>query len=62
MNNQDLSSLEAEARHARERFQLYRAETVGSKRPDAARMRELERSCQRAAIRLRRAHTVPEHN
>ena len=47
---------------ARERFQHYRAETVGSKRTDAARMRELERSCQRAAIRLRRAHTVPEHN
>ena len=62
MNNQDLSGLEAEARHTRERFQLYRAETVDSKRPDAARMRELERSCQRAAIRLRRAHTVPEHN
>ena len=62
MNNQDLPRLEAEAQHARERFQLYRAGTLGSTPTDAARMRELERSCQRAAIRLRRAHTVPEHN
>jgi hypothetical protein len=62
VNDQNLSSLEAEARYARERLQAYRAETLGSRPTDVTRTRELERSCQRAAIRLRRAHTVPEHN
>ena len=62
MTDQSLSSLEAEARSARERLQAYRAGTFGSRPTDAARLRDLERSSQRAAIRLRRAHTVPEHN
>jgi hypothetical protein len=62
VNDQDLSRLEAEARYARERYQLYRARTFGSKPTDPARMRALERSRQRAATRLRRARTVPEHN
>jgi hypothetical protein len=62
VNDQNLSSLEAEARYARERLQAYRAGTLESRGTDAARTRELERSCQRAAIRLRRAHTVPEYN
>ena len=62
MNDQDVSKLEAEARYARERYQLYRARSFGSKPTDRARMRDLERSCQRAATRLRRARTVPEHN
>ena len=62
VNDQDVSRLESEARYARERYQLYRARSFGSKPTDPARMRDLERSCQRAATRLRRARTVPEHN
>jgi hypothetical protein len=62
VNDQDVSRLEAEARYARERYQLYRARSFGSKPADPGRMRDLERSHQRAATRLRRARTVPEHN
>jgi hypothetical protein len=62
VNDQDLSRLEAEARYARERYQLYRARAFGSRPTDPGRMRDLERACQRAATRLRRARTVPEHN
>ena len=54
--------LQAEARHARERYQLYKARTFRPRPTDPARLRELERSCQRAETRLRRARTVPEHN
>ncbi len=54
--------LEAEARYARERLQLYKARTYGSTPTNPARLRALERECARAAARLRRVRTVPESN
>ena len=57
-----LVRLQADARYARERFQLYRARVHGSRATDPTRLRELERTCQRAEARLRRAKTVPENN
>jgi hypothetical protein len=38
-----LAELEAQARHARERYDLYRARAYGMRPTSAARMRELER-------------------
>ncbi|MGH2952598.1 MAG: hypothetical protein ACRDK9_01075 [Solirubrobacterales bacterium] len=62
MSDEELRRLEAEARYARERFQLYKARAYGPKPTDPARLRELEGSSKRAATRLRRAATVPECN
>lgn len=62
MDDQDLARLDAQARYARERYQLYKARVHGPRPTDSGRLRELERSCQRAATRLRRARTIPEHN
>ncbi len=46
----------AEARYARERYDLYRARVYGGSRPTSlTRLRELERACERAEARLRRA-------
>ena len=45
--------LQAEARYARERYQLYKARTYGPRPTDPARLRELERSCELAESRLR---------
>jgi hypothetical protein len=50
-----LEELEAEARYQRERRDLYRARAYSSRPVSAARLRELERSCQMAEDRLRRA-------
>jgi hypothetical protein len=47
--------LQAEARRARERYQLYKARTFGPRPTDPGRLRELERTCQLAERRLRRA-------
>jgi len=55
--------LEAEARYARERLELYRAKTYGGHKPTTPpRLRELEREAVRTATRLRRIRTVPERN
>lgn len=62
MSDQELRRLEAEARYARERLQLYRARAYGRSTTSPARLRELERSSKRAATRLRRAVTVPGSN
>jgi hypothetical protein len=62
VSDQDLPRLEAEARYARERYQLYKARAYGPRPTDAARFRELERSWQLAATRLRRARTVAADN
>jgi hypothetical protein len=46
----------AEARHARERYDLYRARVYGGARATSlARLRELERVCEAAEDRLRHA-------
>jgi hypothetical protein len=58
----ELARLEAEARYARERYQLYRAKAYGPSATSPTRLRELDRDRGRAEARLRRARTVPEHN
>ena len=50
-----LVQLEAEARHARERYRLYRAKAYGPRPTSAGRLRELERESSLAASRLERA-------
>lgn len=53
--NLRLVALEAEARHARERYQLYRAKAYGPRLTSAGRLRELERKSKLADSRLDRA-------
>jgi hypothetical protein len=50
-----LETLEAEARYARERYQLYRAKAYGPRPTSMARMRELQRMHEGAEARLKRA-------
>jgi predicted nucleic acid-binding Zn-ribbon protein len=50
-----IADLRAQARHARERFDLYRAKMYGSRPTSMTRMRELERECAAAEARLRHA-------
>jgi hypothetical protein len=50
-----LVELEAEARHARERYRLYRAKAYGPRLTSAGRLRELERKSKLAQSRLDRA-------
>jgi hypothetical protein len=50
-----IDELEADARYARERLDLYRAKTYGPRPTSPARLRELERAAEGAAERLRRA-------
>ena len=52
---QELEMLRAEARYARERYDLYRARAYGSRPVSESRMRELERICDGAEARLRKA-------
>ncbi len=48
----------AEARYARQRYDLYRARMYGGSRPTSlTRLRELERLCEHAEARLRHART-----
>jgi hypothetical protein len=47
------SQLAAEARYARERFDLYKAKAYGPRMTSPARLRELERNSQLAEQRLR---------
>ena len=44
--------LQAEARSAREQYQLYKARTFGPRPVDPARLRELEQACESAEARL----------
>jgi hypothetical protein len=50
-----IEALEAEARYARERYQLYRAKAYGPRPTSMARLRELQRIHEGAEDRLRRA-------
>jgi hypothetical protein len=50
-----IDELEAEARYARQRLDLYRAKTYGPRPTSPVRMRELERTAEGAEERLRRA-------
>jgi hypothetical protein len=59
MSTPDLERLQAEARHARERYRLYRARLYGSRSVSLSRLRELERASEAAEARLRHAqHAV----
>ena len=53
--NRHLVELEAEARHARERYRLYRAKAYGPRLTSPVRLRELERQSKLAESRLDRA-------
>jgi hypothetical protein len=55
VNHASLDELRAEARYQRRRVDLYRAKTYGGRGGNASRMRELERSAEGAAERLRAA-------
>jgi hypothetical protein len=50
-----LKELEAEARHAKQRWDLYRAKAYSDRPTDPAELRELERRAKAAAERLRHA-------
>ena len=50
-----LRELEAEARHARRRYRLYRAKAYGPRSTSPGRLRELERAAEFAEQRLARA-------
>jgi hypothetical protein len=50
--------IQAEARHARERYQLYKARTYGPRPTDLAHLRELERTCEHAEGRLSRMKSL----
>jgi hypothetical protein len=50
-----LAELEAEARYARERYELYRARAYGPRLTSAVRLRDLERKSKLAESRLDRA-------
>jgi hypothetical protein len=50
-----IAELRAEARYARERYDLYRAKTYGPRETSANRLRELERAADAAQARLAHA-------
>jgi hypothetical protein len=58
--NLRLVELEAEARYARERYQLYRAKAYGPRLTSAGRLHELERQSKFAEKRLDRAKAEPD--
>jgi hypothetical protein len=53
-----IDELRAEARYARERFDLYRAKMYGPRPTTMTRLRELERIHESADARLRRAQNA----
>jgi sRNA-binding protein len=56
-----LEDLRAEAQHARQRYDLYKAKSYGMRPTSAARMRELERASEQAEARLRTAEAKERH-
>jgi hypothetical protein len=50
-----MEELQAEAHYHRDRYQLYKAKTLGPHLTSAARLADLERRCQGADSRLRAA-------
>lgn len=55
MSGDHLENLRAEAQHARQRYQLYKAKAYGPRATSSARLRELERVSEQAEARLRAA-------
>jgi hypothetical protein len=60
--NVRLTELEAEARYARERYQLYRAKAYGPRSTSSGRLGELERESNLAKSRLDRAKAEDGHS
>jgi hypothetical protein len=60
LRKQRTSELAAEARYARERYDLYKARTYGPTMTSPAKLRALKRPCERSAARLRSAWTAPD--
>ncbi|MGH2850171.1 MAG: hypothetical protein ACRDLP_06095 [Solirubrobacteraceae bacterium] len=54
-----LEELRAEARHARQRYDLYKARTYGPRPTTESRLAELRRECDGAEERLRAAEARP---
>jgi hypothetical protein len=52
-----LEELRAEARHARQRYDLYKAKAYGPRATSPARLRELQRVAEAAEARLRAAQS-----
>ena len=55
MSTRHLDDLRVQARYARERYDLYKAKAYGPRPTSPARLRELQRECERAEARLRAA-------
>ncbi len=55
MSEEHLAELKAAADHARQRHDLYKAKSYGSKPTSPQRLRELKREAERAASSLDRA-------
>jgi hypothetical protein len=55
MSSRHLDDLRAQAQHARQRYDLYKARAYGQRPTSPARMRELQRACEQAEERLRAA-------
>jgi hypothetical protein len=55
MSTSHLDDLRAQAQHARQRYDLYKARAYGQRPTSEARMRELQRTCEEAEARLRAA-------
>ena len=56
-----LDDLRAEAQHARQRYDLYKAKAYGQRPTSPARTRELQRACEQAEARLRAAEEQGRH-
>jgi hypothetical protein len=55
MSTERLDDLRAQARYARERYQLYKAKSYGPRPTSTVRMRELQRTWEQAEGRLHAA-------
>ena len=57
-----IEQLQAEARHHRARYELYKAKVYGQRPTTMVRLRELERAQQDAEARLREAQERAAHD
>jgi hypothetical protein len=57
MSTSHLDELRAQAQHARQRYDLYKARAYGQRPTSEVRLRELQRTCEQAEARLRAAET-----
>jgi hypothetical protein len=57
MSAEHLDDLRAQAKYARERYQLYKAKSFGGRLTSPIRLRELQRTYEQAEARLRAAKT-----